>query len=358
VVRQLLDAAGASLRGFEGRHGIDHSRVSYYKNGQRMPPLEFMEALVRDARTYAGLTDEDARQAFCAYRAALAQLGTPDGSDQNSLLLRIYDLTQQLTEINTELQTVREGTSEVPAGEHRQSAADVTEPDELNESDADDESAVGFERRPQQRGEELAALRRDLLNQRGTVRTELTRCQSQWLELEPPAEGSVADGQHLRLRKRRRILFAVAAVTAAALAAVTFFLLPTDRPAHVVTDSDGKTTRTPSSQPTPTTTEASPSTSPSLAKPSPTETARKEVPPARRDKVTGVPDNTGGGSSAGSAGKTDGSSVASPTPTCAGGGGLFGGADGTDCPSSNPTPTPSPTPTDGSGGIFGGTDGG
>ncbi|WP_223065058.1 hypothetical protein, partial [Streptomyces sp. IB201691-2A2] len=62
--------------------------MSYYKNGQRMPPLEFMEALVRDARTYAGLTDEDARQAFCAYRAALAQLGTPDGSDQNSLLLR------------------------------------------------------------------------------------------------------------------------------------------------------------------------------------------------------------------------------------------------------------------------------
>lgn len=84
VVRPFIESAGASLRGFEARHGIDHSRVSYYKNGQRMPPLEFMEALIRDARTYGGLDDEAARQALNAYRATLAHLGTPNGSDQNS----------------------------------------------------------------------------------------------------------------------------------------------------------------------------------------------------------------------------------------------------------------------------------
>ncbi len=334
VVRPLLESAGTSPRAFEARHGIDHSRVSHYKNGQRMPPLEVMEALVRDARTYGGLDDEAARQAFTTYRATLAHLGTPDGSDQNSLLLRIYDLTRQVTETNHELQTLRAYETDALAGVGEPRQPVETEPRKRNDSDAKD-SAAHSKRRPRQRGEDLAALRTNLLERRAALIAELTQCQTLRLERERPAEESVADGPCPRSRARRRDLFAVAAVTTAALALITHFLPQTDRPDQIVTHPGSKDTRTPSPPPKPAKTGSSPSASPSTAQPPPTETTRNQHPPAGRDTTTPPPDNSGGGTFAGSA---DGNNGA-VSPSCAGNGGFFGGADALDCP--NPTPTPS-----------------
>ncbi|MGP4046311.1 hypothetical protein [Streptomyces sp. 2A115] len=210
-------------------------------------------------------------------------------------------------------------------------------------------------------------LRTTLLKRRAALIAELTQCQTQRLELERPAGEGVADEHHSRTRARTNILLVVAAVTTAALALIAFPLLPADRPAHVVTDPGSKVTRTPSSPPKPTATSSSPAASPSTVKPSPTETARKEPPPAGRDTTTDTPDNAGGGTSEGSVGSANGDSNGdsnnnSPSPSCAGDGSLFGGAAANDCPSPSPTPSANDTNVGGSdtgnGGIFGGPHGG
>ncbi|MEV0375734.1 hypothetical protein AB0I10_39370 [Streptomyces sp. NPDC050636] len=327
--------------------------MSYYKNGQRMPPLEFMEALVRDARTHGGLSAEAAREAFCAYRTALVQLGTPGGSDQNSLLLRVYDLTQELSALAGRLEAVR--ASEAQARSERE---------KLQQS-AGEQNAVetGRQRELQERGEQLAQLRTGLVEQRATLTVELKECQSRSLELRrrqdvedcspgvraPQVPGGV-DPYHPAKRSRAVHLVMVAAVTGALAAAGIVLIVLMVRPSILKDGSEDKPTPSVSHPATPTPAPSSPKASPSKTdKPTPS-TSKTRKPSTRPSSPSPSsarlpPDVIGGGtSSAGADGSTSTGNV--------GGGqdnddGIFGGT------SSDPSPSTSPSPGD-SGGFFGG----
>ncbi|NLU72663.1 hypothetical protein HCC61_08250 [Streptomyces sp. HNM0575] len=110
-VSELVAMTGLSRREFGARHHIGFTRISYYKDGRgdvpRMPPLEFLDPLVREARL-AGLTADEAKDVYRSYGETLAQVAAEDGSDENSLLLRIFRQTVELQEIEKELQDVCE----------------------------------------------------------------------------------------------------------------------------------------------------------------------------------------------------------------------------------------------------------
>jgi hypothetical protein len=352
VVRRLLDLAGTSLRGFEERYGIDHSRVSYYKNGHRMPPLEFMEALVREARTLGGLTAEDAREAFRAYRTALAQLSTPGGSDQTSLLLRVYDLTQELNELGTKLETVQAGEAQARS-----------ELEKLQKAGAGvGRIDIGRQLELRQHHEELAEMHTGLVEQRTLVTKELKRCQSRILELqrqETPDSASAdptlilpsgAAPQRPTGRRRTVSLAVVAAVIGAFTAVGVALGLQTVRPFAPLDSSDGKPSPSASQPATPISASAFPKTPPSPSNttkpPAPSKTAKPSTPVPSNTSPSTVPDPIGGGDGAnGGSGDGSASSSGGAPPN----GGFWGGT------SSDPPASASPSPSDdSSGGLLSG----
>ncbi|MEU9191138.1 NPCBM/NEW2 domain-containing protein [Streptomyces sp. NPDC048484] len=170
-LKGLLETAGMSSREFGRRYPAYAQTIRTYTSGSTMPPLNVVEALLEEVDRRADLAPQ-AYQALSAhtlndYRSLLAKLGTPGGSNQNSLLLRVYDLEMELRAVTHELAQVRE-----------------RETDLLTRHEGQEHQPHGrLEEQLQTKAMELAARRDQLVRRRRAAVRELDECQERYLQI-------------------------------------------------------------------------------------------------------------------------------------------------------------------------------
>lgn len=177
-LRVLLELAGLSSRAFAQRYpAYRDSTIRKYTSGKNLPPWDFL----RDVLTEVGRTTADAAgeqraaELYGAYRTMLVRFGADvRGSDQNSLLLRLYDGEQILAELNRDIELLREGETRLLA--------------QLEEARAGGDS--GRTRELELQGEELVGRREALISRRTDLVGDLERCRAliQLREARGPAD--------------------------------------------------------------------------------------------------------------------------------------------------------------------------
>lgn len=177
-LRVLLELAGLSSRAFAQRYpAYRDSTIRKYTSGKNLPPWDFLrDVLAEVGRTTADAAGEQrAAELYGAYRTMLVRFGADvRGSDQNSLLLRLYDGEQILAELNRDIKLLREGETRLLA--------------QLEEARAGGDS--GRTRELELQGEELVGRREALISRRTDLVGDLERCRAliQLREARGPAE--------------------------------------------------------------------------------------------------------------------------------------------------------------------------
>ncbi|MGW0564940.1 hypothetical protein ACWDZ4_31170 [Streptomyces sp. NPDC003016] len=118
-LKHLLGLAGIGAREFGRQYPAYAESIRSYTTGRTMPPLNVVEALLQEVARRSDLTPQALHTVTAGtlqdYRHRLGLLGTPSGSDQNSLLLRLYDLEMRLRAVTGELAHVREQETHIRA---------------------------------------------------------------------------------------------------------------------------------------------------------------------------------------------------------------------------------------------------
>ncbi|MFE5914794.1 NPCBM/NEW2 domain-containing protein [Streptomyces wedmorensis] len=111
-MRSLLTVTGLSSREFAQLYpAYKDSTIRKYVLGANVPPWDFLRDLLTEVSRRTGVRDADQRgqELFDAYRDLLVRLGADvRGSDQNSLLLRLFDGERALHQLSLELSSIRD----------------------------------------------------------------------------------------------------------------------------------------------------------------------------------------------------------------------------------------------------------
>ncbi|WP_411120296.1 hypothetical protein [Streptomyces sp. 058-1L] len=165
-LRELLELAGLSSRAFAQRYpAYRDSTIRKYTSGKNLPPWDFLRDVLGEVgRTTADAAGEQrAAELYGAYRTMLVRFGADvRGSDQNSLLLRLYDGEQILAELNRDIELLREGGTRLLV--------------QLEEARAGGDS--GRTRELELQGEELVGRREALFSRRTDLVGDLERCRA------------------------------------------------------------------------------------------------------------------------------------------------------------------------------------
>ncbi|MGK5450017.1 hypothetical protein [Streptomyces radiopugnans] len=190
-LRSLLDMTGLSSREFAQRYpAYKDSTIRKYTLGTNLPPWDFLRDLLVEVsrRVDDVVSEERAAELFAAYRDVLVRIGADvRGSDQNSLLLRLYDGEQALHALGLELAEVREREDQLRA-----------ELEELRRSGPSGTAdSAAQERRLTEESEALAQRRSALAQRRGDLLSDLDRTRAHLLlpeKADESAETSTATG--------------------------------------------------------------------------------------------------------------------------------------------------------------------
>jgi hypothetical protein len=290
-LRELLELAGLSSRVFAQRYpAYRDSTIRKYTSGKNLPPWDFLRDLLIevDQSTAAPAGDQWAAGLFDAYRTVLVRMGADSrGSDQNSLLLRLYDGEQVLAELTRDIGLLREG------------ADQVRERLEVARRTTDDSDGI---RDLERQGAELAGRREALVSKRADLVGDLERCrmllqlteQTPGSELVPeagPGEGNTRSPQP-RLTSRPWLVAGAAIIGVLVVAAAAFggAVYQGSRDSSDRTPQAGGSTSTATS-PTPTpalTPSLTASPSPSTSSPAPSSSSPEpadEAPEQTRHKI-------------------------------------------------------------------------
>ncbi|GAA2266150.1 hypothetical protein GCM10010232_68120 [Streptomyces amakusaensis] len=304
-LRALLDLTGLSSREFAQRYpAYKDSTIRKYTLGANLPPWDFLRDLLTEVsrRTEDPAGEQRAAGVFDAYRLVLVRTGAHiRGSDQNSLLLRLYDGETALHRVGQELAEVREREEQLRA-----------RLEELRESEAVGPPAASELRsRLEKEAEELVRHRAGLVQRRADLIGDLDRSRAHLLLLEAvgdrqdqvPAVGSsvhprpvppipstppslpAASGS--RSRRTRWILITVlaASLTLATGAALGVWATQRNNPEPPTSAAGGVTS---SPTPTPPPSSPTPSVSSSSGSPSPS-----PAPPDSSPSPSAPPKDTG-----------------------------------------------------------------
>ncbi|WP_330321660.1 hypothetical protein OG927_35955 (plasmid) [Streptomyces clavifer] len=290
-LRELLALAGLSSRAFAQHYpAYRDPTIRKYTSGKNLPPWEFLRDLLAevDCRAPGPGGEQRAAELFTAYRSVLVLLGADiRGSDQNSLLLRLYDGEQVLAELTRDIELLREGADQV----HERI-------EEERRTSDDSDTISDLERQ----GTELAGRREALVSKRADLVGDLERCrmllqlteQTPGSALVPVAErgeGDTPRGPGPRFTSRPWLVAGCAAIGLLVVAAAAFG-------GAVYQDSQNTAGQQP--QPTPTLTPPTPtptatpapssaaSSSPSTASPAPSGSSSEpadEAPEPTQHKI-------------------------------------------------------------------------
>ncbi|MFH8692693.1 hypothetical protein OG333_38535 (plasmid) [Streptomyces anulatus] len=283
-LRELLDLAGLSSRAFAQRYpAYRDSTIRKYTLGKNLPPWDFLRDLLAEVgRSVTDAASEQrASELYNAYRTTLVRFGADvRGSDQNSLLLRLYDGEQILAELNQEIELLREGERRLLA--------------QLEQARAGGDSRRARELELQ--GEELVGRREALVSRNADLVGDLERCRAlirmrEESEMSLPAHDpdfDRASGSRTSAVPRPWLL--VGAVASVVLLVVTAFAVGAwsrkDRDDTASPQGETSPTRTsPSSTPapsSPTPTSSSPATTPTASGAVP---AGEEIPEPDHHKI-------------------------------------------------------------------------
>lgn len=186
-LRTLLDMTGLSSRAFAQAYpAYKDFTIRKYTLGTNLPPWDFLRDLLTEVarRTEDRAGEQRATELFAAYRLVLLRTGAhPHGSDQNSLLLRLFDGETELRRRSEELDGVRTREDQL--------RADLAE---LRAARADGSTASATqERRLEEEGEALARRRAELAQRRTELIADMDRSRAHLLLLQ---ETDPAGGDH------------------------------------------------------------------------------------------------------------------------------------------------------------------
>lgn len=186
-LRVLLDLTGLSSREFAARFpAYKDSTVRKYTLGTNLPPWDFLNDLLTEVarRTDDPAAPQRRTELFSAYRTVLIDTGaTTQGSDQNSLLLRLLDGEETLHRLAAELAEIR--------ARENQLRLDLEE--ETRRAQPPGTGTGGRQRRSrlEEEARALAERRGELVRRRGALVTELDDSRGRLAVME--AAGSSGD---------------------------------------------------------------------------------------------------------------------------------------------------------------------
>lgn len=184
-LRELLELTGLSSRELAERYpAYKDSTIRKYTSGRNLPAWDFLRDLLAETarRTGNENSTERASELFAAYRLALIHLGAAThGSDQNSLLLRLFDGEQTLHELSNEISQTRERENQLRAElEELRAATEQADPVQVARLEQESQELAGRHR-------ELAVRRRDLLGDLDRSRQHLSLIEAADQATEPAA---------------------------------------------------------------------------------------------------------------------------------------------------------------------------